>query len=163
MINHLVGANGYAPAIAIISSFAHGAGAASSPVSVTFSNFVDRFGNGLLPSNGGYAVAVSPSQACAISVRNKSPAGFTITLTPALGSIADGAFDVIVLASMTAKQDSQREQARARTSNSVRVDRITSWVGNAQRRLCVARGRAQLRCDALGRAQPWGRGAGQRL
>jgi hypothetical protein len=97
MINHLVGEKGYAPAIAIIANFVHGAGSGSSPVNVTFSNFVDRFGNGLLPSNGEYAVAVSPSQACAISVTNKSPAGFTIKLTPFLDSIATGSFDVIVL------------------------------------------------------------------
>jgi hypothetical protein len=104
MINHLVGAKGYAPAIAVISNFVHGAGSGSSPVSVTFSNFVDRFGHGLLPSNGGFAVVVSPSQACAVSVTNKSPAGFTITLTPFLDSITTGSFDVIVLSSKVAEE-----------------------------------------------------------
>jgi hypothetical protein len=63
---------------------------------VTISNLVDAWNNGQLPANGAYAVLVSPSQACAVSVSNKSTSGFTVTLTPISGAIAAGTIDVLV-------------------------------------------------------------------
>jgi L-2-hydroxyglutarate oxidase LhgO len=75
----------------------NGAGSGSSPVSVNVTGFQDMYGTGLLPQNGSYAVAVTPSQACAVSVSNKSTTGFTVTLTPpSSGTIAAGTFDIVV-------------------------------------------------------------------
>ena len=59
-----------------------GAGASvSTPIS-----FVDQYGNGLLPITGnagqGYAVTVTPSQACFVSFTNKTATGFDIVLSP---------------------------------------------------------------------------------
>jgi hypothetical protein len=59
--------------------------------------FQDMYGSGLLPQNGAYAVAVTPSQACAVSVSSKSTTGFTVTLTPpSSGTIAAGTIDILV-------------------------------------------------------------------
>lgn len=48
-----------------------------------------------LPPN--YAVLVSPSQACAWSITDKTWTGFNVTLTPLSGTLAAGTFDVIVV------------------------------------------------------------------
>jgi hypothetical protein len=50
----------------------------------------------VLPANG-YAVNVTPSQPCFVSVTNKTASGFTVVLTPLSGqSIAAGTFSVSV-------------------------------------------------------------------
>jgi hypothetical protein len=48
-----------------------------------------------LPPN--YAVIVTPSQAAAVSVTDKSWTGFNVTLTPLSGTLEAGTFDVIVV------------------------------------------------------------------
>jgi hypothetical protein len=47
-----------------------------------------------------YTVQVTPSQACFVSVTSKTSSGFSVVLTPTLGSVtlAAGTFDVVVLA-----------------------------------------------------------------
>jgi hypothetical protein len=93
-VNRLVGANGYTPVVAAAYNIANGAGSGSSPVSVSVS-FVDQFNNGTLPA--GYAVAVSPSQACFVSVTGKTASGFNVVLTPlSTGTIAAGQMDILV-------------------------------------------------------------------
>ena len=96
LTNRLVGANGYTPCVAAASNIPNAAGSGSSPVSVSVS-FTDPYGVGTLPANGAYSVTVTASQACAVSVTNKSTTGFTVTLTPlSSGSIASGVFDCLV-------------------------------------------------------------------
>jgi hypothetical protein len=70
-------------------------GAASTPVNTTVT-FSGQFGAPVLPANG-YAVNVTPSQPCFVSVTNKTASGFTVVLTPLSGqSIAAGTFSVSV-------------------------------------------------------------------
>ena len=95
-VHHLIGASGYSPACAVLPGIANAAGSGDEPVTVTISNLTDQYGNGLLPAN--YAVAVSPSQACAVSISSKTTSGFQVTLTPLTGNIAAGSFDAIVIA-----------------------------------------------------------------
>jgi hypothetical protein len=96
-VNHLIGANGYQPAVSAVWNVANGAGAsAGAAVTVSLATlFQDQFGNGLLPPN--YAVLVTPSQPAMVSVTGKTASGFSVTLTP-LGStqLAVGTFDVVV-------------------------------------------------------------------
>ena len=75
-VHHLIGASGYSPACAVLPGIANAAGSGDEPVVVTISNLVDQFGTGLLPAN--YAVAVSPSQACAVSISSKTTSGFDL-------------------------------------------------------------------------------------
>jgi hypothetical protein len=95
-IKRLIGANGKMSIVATIAAVANPAGSGSTPVVVTISNLVDAWDNGQLPANGAYAVLVSPPQAGAVSVSNKSTSGFTVTLTPISGAIAAGTIDVLV-------------------------------------------------------------------
>jgi hypothetical protein len=53
---------------------------ANNPVTTAIS-FVDRFGNGKLPSSLNYAVTVTPSQLCGVAVTNKTNAGFNVVLS----------------------------------------------------------------------------------
>jgi cytoskeletal protein RodZ len=55
------------------------------------------FAPGALPAS--YAVHVTPSQACFISVTTKTNTGFNVVLTPTTGSVtlAAGTFDVVVV------------------------------------------------------------------
>ena len=95
-VNYLVGASGYQPAVAAAYNISNSAGSGSSPVSVSVA-FTDQFGVGELPAGGAYAVSVSPSQACFVSISNKTASGFTVVLTPSSGeNIAAGTFDVLV-------------------------------------------------------------------
>jgi len=72
--------------LAVPSAAGSGAG---SPVSTSVT-----FG-GLPPT---YVVHVTPSQACFVSVSNKTVSGFTVVLTPPSGvTLAAGTFDVMVL------------------------------------------------------------------
>ena len=49
-----------------------------------------------LPPN--YSVKITPSQACLVSVTNKTWNGFNVTLTPPSGvTLAAGTFDVMVI------------------------------------------------------------------
>jgi hypothetical protein len=68
-----------------------GSGSDSVTVAVGFEN---------LPCNasgvGTYGVLVTPSQACAVSVSDKTWEGFNVTLTPLSGTLAAGTFDVFV-------------------------------------------------------------------
>ncbi len=84
-------------AVAGITNPAGGSGGAS--VTVTISqNLTDAFGNGLLPA--AYACAVSPSQACLVSIGSKTSSSFNVILTPspATATLAAGTFDALVLA-----------------------------------------------------------------
>jgi hypothetical protein len=96
--NRLIGANGYEPVVAAIFNVANAAGSgAGNPVTITVSNLVDQYGNGMLPASGAYCVIASPSQACMASITTKTTSGFTLTLTPPSGvTLAAGTFDVLV-------------------------------------------------------------------
>jgi hypothetical protein len=95
-VNRLVGATGYTPTVATGFNVPNPAGSGSSPVTVSMS-FVDQFGVGQLPQNGAYSVHISPSQACFVSITNKTATGFNVVLTPlSTGTIAAGNFDVLV-------------------------------------------------------------------
>jgi hypothetical protein len=98
LANKLVGANGYQPTVAALYNVANAAGSGSgNPVTITVSNLVDQYGNGMLPASGLYCVTVTPSQACMASITNKTTSGFTVTLTPPSGvTLAAGTFDVLV-------------------------------------------------------------------
>lgn len=54
-------------------------------------------GNGL-PANGNYTVAVTPSQACFVSITGKTTTGFNVVLTPMTTgtTLSAGTFDVSV-------------------------------------------------------------------
>jgi hypothetical protein len=95
-VNRLIGGNGYTPTVAALFNIANGAGSGSSPVDIAVS-CVDAYGVGELPAGGAYGVTVTPSQACFVSVINKSATGFTVVLTPlSTGSISAGSFDCLV-------------------------------------------------------------------
>ncbi len=98
-MNLLIGGNGFTAAIDMRSNAPNPAGSGNgSPVSVSLTNFVDQFGNGVLPGTLNYSVLVTPSQACTVSVSAKTTSGFTVTLTPASGvTLAAGTFDAIVM------------------------------------------------------------------
>lgn len=86
----------------IVVGFQHDlANAAGSDLGVpvtTAVEFTDRdLGVGILPAV--YAVLVTPSQACMVSVTGKTTSGFSVTLTPDIEVVlAAGTFDVVVLA-----------------------------------------------------------------
>jgi hypothetical protein len=87
--------NGSLHIVAFVAGVANAAGAASAAVTTPVS-FVGAFGAPLLPGNG-YAVNVTPSQPCFVSVTNKTTSGFNVVLTPLSGqSIAAGTFSVSV-------------------------------------------------------------------
>jgi hypothetical protein len=97
IVNHLIGANGYQPAVSAVWNVANGAGtSAGAAVAVSLATlFQDQFGNGLLPQN--YAVMVTPSQPAMVSVSGKTSSGFSVTLTPLSSTqLAAGKFDVVV-------------------------------------------------------------------
>ena len=98
LVNHLVGAVGYTPAVASLYNIANAAGSgAGSAVTITITDLVDQYGNGQLPGNGAYTVSVTPSQACFASVSGKTTSGFTVTLTPPSGvTLAAGTVDILV-------------------------------------------------------------------
>jgi hypothetical protein len=97
LVNRLVGHNGYLPVVAALPGIANASGGTGVAVTTAVS-FTDQFGNGTLPANGQYCVAVTPSQAAFVSVTNKTASGFNVVLTPTLAStaIASGQFDCLI-------------------------------------------------------------------
>ena len=82
--------------VGALAGVANAAGGGAGEAVTTAVSFTDTYGNGQLPA--AYAVAVTPSQACAWSVTGKTTSGFTVTLTPNSNStIAAGTFDVVVV------------------------------------------------------------------
>jgi hypothetical protein len=79
-----------------LSNAAGGSAGASVSTAVT-ATLTDQFGNGRLPNS--YAVVVSPSQACLVSIGSKTSSSFNVILTPspATATLAVGSFDVIVI------------------------------------------------------------------
>jgi hypothetical protein len=87
--------NGNLHTVAFQANVSNASGAASTPVTTPVS-FTGLYGAPLLPGNG-YAVNVTPSQACFVSVTGKTSSGFNVVLTPLSGqSIAAGTFSVSV-------------------------------------------------------------------
>jgi hypothetical protein len=87
--------NGALHIVAFIASVANASGAPSAAVTTPVS-FTGLYGAPLLPANG-YAVNVTPSQPCFVSVTNKTTSGFSVVMTPLSGqSIAAGTFSVSV-------------------------------------------------------------------
>jgi hypothetical protein len=87
--------------LAALSGVQNPAGSEGATVSVAVS-LVDQYGTGLLPiGNPGqnYAVTVTPSQPCFITVSNKGPTGFTVNLVPSGAGVAisAGSFDCILI------------------------------------------------------------------
>jgi hypothetical protein len=76
--------------LAVANAAGSGSGA-SVTTTVTFPS-----ATGGLPPN--FAVLVSPNQACAWSVTNKTWQGFDVVLTPLTGTLASGLFDIVLLA-----------------------------------------------------------------
>jgi hypothetical protein len=75
-------------------------GGAGQPVTVSFATtFQDQFGQGVLPEDGRYSVAVNPGQSATAYATNKTSSGFSVVLTPvpSTGTLAVGTFDLIVL------------------------------------------------------------------
>ncbi len=93
------GATNIICALAGIPNAAGGSAGAAVTTAVT-ATLSDQFGSGRLPTMpNSYAVLVSPSQACFVSVSGKTNTGFNITLTPTTSSatLAAGTFDILVV------------------------------------------------------------------
>jgi hypothetical protein len=87
--------NGALHIVGFVASVANAAGAPSAAVTTPVS-FTGVYGTPLLPGNG-YAVNVTPSQPCFVSVTSKTSSGFNVVLTPLSGqSIAAGTCSVSV-------------------------------------------------------------------
>jgi hypothetical protein len=74
---------------------ANAAGAGAGDAVTTALTFEDQYGNGTLPPE--YSVVVTPSQACMVSVTDKTTSGFNVVLTPASGTLEAGTFDLVVV------------------------------------------------------------------
>jgi hypothetical protein len=99
-VKKLVGHNGYSPTCMVscnVANVAGGGAGASVTVDLTTA-YRDQYSNGVLPSDGNYAVIVTPSQAATANVTGKTASGFSVVLTPVLSSatLAAGTFDLIV-------------------------------------------------------------------
>jgi hypothetical protein len=92
---HLADSNGSTHVVAFIPAVANASGAPSAAVTTPVT-FTGLYGATVLPSNG-FAVNVTASQPCFVSVTNKTSSGFNVVLTPLSGqSIAAGTFSVSV-------------------------------------------------------------------
>jgi hypothetical protein len=73
------------------------AGSEDGAAVTTAVEFLDVYGNGVLPEASAYGVLVTASQACMASVTNKTASGFDVVLTPPSGvQLAAGTFDLFV-------------------------------------------------------------------